>query len=65
MCGKCAHNRIFFMKYMHAIGQHERLSLASVAGADVQVENRFAKNRRDNRIAKLKIECQPTQLIFE
>ncbi len=29
MCGKRAHNRIFFMKYMHAIGQHERLSLAN------------------------------------
>ncbi len=53
------------MKYMHAIGQHERLSLASVAGADDQVENRFAEKRRDNRIAKLKIECQPTELIFE
>ncbi len=37
MCGKRAHNRIFFMKYMHAIGQHERLSLANgLAGADVQ-----------------------------
>ncbi len=29
MCGKRAHNRRFFMKYMHAIGQHERLSLAN------------------------------------
>ncbi len=29
MCGKRAHNRRFFMKYMHAIGQHERLLLAN------------------------------------
>ncbi len=29
MCGKRAYNRRFFMKYMHAIGQHERLSLAN------------------------------------
>ncbi len=28
MCGERVHNR-FFMKYMHAIGQHERLSLAN------------------------------------
>ncbi len=26
---KRTHNRRFFMKYMHAIGQHERLSLAN------------------------------------
>ncbi len=46
MCGKRAHNR-FFMKYMHAIGQHnDFIGERSVAGADVQpggqVENRFA-----------------------
>ncbi len=69
------------MKYMHAIGQHEHLSLANglVAGADVQpggqVENHFAgdasvqKKKKKRivkiRISKLKIECQPTERIIE
>ncbi len=57
------------MKYMHAIGQHERLSLANglVAGADVkpggQVENHFAgdarcskKKKKDIQNSNLKIE---------
>ncbi len=54
MCDKRAHNRRFFIKYMHAkLGQHERLSLIgerSVAAAVVQpggqVENRFAGDPR-------------------
>ncbi len=68
------------MKYMHAIGQHERLSLVNglllvqmFSQADklrtvsrgmpgVKKKN---NNNKNIRISKLKIECQPTERIFE
>ncbi len=69
------------MKYMHAIGQHERLSWANglLLVQDVQpggqVENRFAGDARCSKKKKKKsifeirisieIECQPTERIFE
>ncbi len=66
------------MKYMHAIGQHQRLSLANgllqmfsqadklrtVSQGMPGVKKR-KKKRKDIRISKLKIECQPTERIFE
>ncbi len=63
------------MKYMHAIGQHERLSLASgllqmFSQADKlrtvsQGMPGVRKKKKDNQISKLKIECQPNERIFE
>ncbi len=67
-------NRRFFMKYMHAIGQHERLSLANglllvqmFSQADklrtvLRGMPGVQKKKRlfEIRISKLKIECQPT-----
>ncbi len=75
MCGKRAHNRRFFMKYMLAIGQHERLSLANgLLQMFSQVDKLRTvsrgmpgvqkKKKKDIRISKLKIECQPTEQIF-
>ncbi len=68
-------NRRFFMKYMHAIGQHERLSLANglllvqMVQPGGQVENRFAgdarcsKKKKDIRNSNLNIENRmPTHL---
>ncbi len=66
----------FFMKYMHAIGQHERLSLANgllqmFSQADkLRTVSRGMpgvkkkEKKKDIRISKLKFECQPTELIF-
>ncbi len=68
------------MKYMHAIGQHERLSLANgllqmfsqadklrtVSRVMPGVKKKKKKKRIfEIRISKLKIECQPTERIFE
>ncbi len=65
------------MKYMHAIGQHQRLSLANgllqmfsqadklrtVSSGMPGVKKK--KKKKDIRISKLKIECQPTERIIE
>ncbi len=70
------------MKYMHAIGQHERLSLANglllvqmfsqadklrtISRGMPGVQKKKKKKRIfEIRISKLKIECQPTERIFE
>ncbi len=69
------------MKYMHAIGQHERLSLANglllvqmfsqadklrtVSRGMPGVKKKKKKMIFEIRISKLKIECQPTERIFE
>ncbi len=62
------------MKYMHAIGQHQRLSSAKgllqrFSQADkLRTVSRGmpgVKKKNDIRISKLKIECQPTERIFE
>jgi hypothetical protein len=74
MCGKRAHNR---SGLMHAIGQHERLSLSNglllvqmFSQADkLRTVSRgvpgVREKKKDIRISKLKIECQPTERIFE
>ncbi len=66
------------MKYMHAIGQHERLSLANglllvqmfsqadklrTVSGGCQVLKKKEK-KKDIRISKLNIECQTTERIF-
>ncbi len=60
------------MKYMHAIGQHERLSLANgllqadkLRTVSQGMPGVRQKKKKDIRISKLKIECQPTERIFE
>ncbi len=63
------------MKYMHAIGQHQRLSLANgllqmFSQADkLRTVSRgmpgVKKKKMDIWISKLKIECQPNKRIFE
>ncbi len=76
MCGKRAHNRRFFMKYMHDIGQHERLLLANglllvqmFSQADkfrtILQDIPGVQKKKDIWISKLKIECQPTEGILE
>ncbi len=73
-------NRRFFMKYMHAIGQNERLSLANglllvqmfsqadklgTVSRGMPGVKKKKKRIFEIRISKLKIECQPTERIFE
>ncbi len=67
------------MKYMLAIGQHQCLSLANdllqmfsqedklrtVSRGMPGVQKKKKKKKKDIRISKLKIECQPTERIFE
>ncbi len=63
------------MKYMNAIGQHECLSLANgllqmFSQADKLRTVSWGmpgvkKKKKDILISKLKIQCQPTERIFE
>ncbi len=66
------------MKYMHAIGQHQSLSLANgllqmfsqadklrTVSQEMPGVKKKKKKKKDIRISKLKIECQPTERIFE